>query len=69
MHAYRLHKHVEILLSALVNGEVVTREKLLEVWKADPKCKVLLQCYIRYVTCSGTVLSCRFAEGLLDVVT
>ena len=37
--AYRLHKQVEVLLSALVNREVVTREKLLEVWKADPKCK------------------------------
>lgn len=39
VHAYRLHKQVEVLLSALVNREVVTREKLLEVWKADPKCE------------------------------
>ena len=59
---------METLLSALVNREVVTREKLLEVWKADPKCKDLLQCYgmlHAVVLC----FSCRFAEGLLDVVT
>eukprot|EP00731_Ephydatia_muelleri_P038171 Em0671g3a len=32
-----LHKQTEVLLTALVNKEVRTREALLEVWKEEPK--------------------------------
>jgi len=34
---------VEVLLSALVNREIATREGLLEAWKVDPK--YLLKAY------------------------
>ena len=36
---HRLHKQCEVLLSALVNREVSTRDSLFKVWKTEPQCE------------------------------
>lgn len=36
---HRLHKQCEVLVAALANGEVCTRENLLDAWAKDSRCK------------------------------
>lgn len=55
-------------MSALVNREIATREGLLEAWKGDPKCEVLVlwESGAKNMTCYCSAPR-RFAEGLFYV--